>query len=127
MSNLEIRKTFSLHLKTIRKERFKSVKSAARASKIKYGTYRNYEKGIALPTVDKLAKIKEGFNISFELLFKLFLKDIKIDKEFLEIESNLQTIRKSDEHWSTVKNMIQFCYQSIKDKENLSKKRDIKS
>ena len=126
----EDNKIFSDHLITLRKERFGNKhgcqKLAAKGVNIIYTTYRNYEKKIkpSFPSAGKLVKIKEGFNISFEELFEPFIKDIDIDKEFSKITSNLKVIKKSDKHWLVMKNMIQLCYQSIKDRERLSKKRD---
>ena len=119
-----IRKLFSKHLRSIRIEKYKYMKEITKCMNVSYNTYRSYEVGNAIPTIENLVKIKEGFNISFEKLFEPFLENIEIDKEYLEIELNLKTIKTSKEHWPTIKKMIQLCYQAVKDKENLYKKRD---
>jgi len=119
-----IRELFSEHLRYIRIEKYKNMKEVIKYIDMPYNTYRSYEVGKAIPTIENLVKIKEGFNISFEKLFEPFLQDIKIDKEFLEITSNLKTIKTNDDHWPTIKKVIQLCYQAVKNNEKLSKKRD---
>jgi len=81
MSRKISKNTFREHLVSIRKEKFKDKAKAARAAGIPYSTYLNYEKETnpIMPTVENLAKIKNGWNISFEKLFQPFLNEVNTE------------------------------------------------
>ena len=115
--------TFGERLKKVRKEKGISAKGFAKSLSFCYSSYTKYENN-SVPSFERMIEIIKTLKVSFDYFFEPYYKDIEIDREFLKIISNLKLIEKSDEHWPTMKNVIQLCYQSIKDKEKLSKKRD---
>jgi len=109
----EILGQFSSHLKNLRKEKFDTSKEAARALKIPYTTYNNYERAISLPTVYEIIKFTRVFEIDLKYLFKPFLTKEK-DEELIILQEYLKKIRKYPEYWSDVSGVIKTIYKAIR-------------
>ncbi|GAG92835.1 unnamed protein product, partial [marine sediment metagenome] len=106
--------SFGKHLQNIRKDRNMSGPKLAKLLAIPYTTYHSYEKDDSFPPIDKLIRIKEVLEISFDyLLYPLLNKKIE-DQEFLEIIEFLKKIRSSSEDWRTAKEVIIALYDSIR-------------
>jgi len=110
--------SFGKHLQNIRKDRNMSGPKLAKLLAIPYTTYHSYEKDDSFPPIDKLIRIKEMLDVSFDyLLYPLLNKKIE-NKEFLKIIEFLKKIRSSPDDWRTAKEVIIALYDSIRIKEN---------
>ncbi len=109
---------FQEQLKKLRGERYKNATDAAKHLTIPYNTYLSYEKG-RNPSVENIIKIKEGFNISFELLFGPLLKGIIIDEDYELICGKIRKIIECPEYREKLKDQIRCI---LRDMEEIKKK-----
>ena len=126
MEEQEIKKIISGNIKRLIKEQDIKIKDFADKVGVKESVVSKYKSGDNFFPLLKVPIITETLNCTINDIFSPIFDDIEIDKEFLEITSNLKMIKNSDEHWPTMKKIIQLCYQAVKDRERLPKKRDIK-
>jgi len=122
----EIKKIISGNIKRLIKEQDIKIKDFADKVGVKESVVSKYKSGDNFFPLLKVPIITETLNCTINDIFSPIFDDIEIDKEILEITSNLKMIKTSDEHWPTMKKIIQLCYQAVKDRERLPKKRDIK-
>lgn len=82
--------SFSIKIKTLRKENKKTQQNMADLLKIRRSTYGEYERGKILPPMDKIKILADHFEVSVDYLVGA-KNDLELGEEFIDVSGQLKT------------------------------------